>query len=278
MVKGQESKLQLVGDFEYSLVSDISDTDLRTYSIGLKGTKKNRSNKFGIGLQYDDYQFQYFGRSTGFEESNFQKFHTVQTMFFYKRSFFESWSVAAHISPTLSSNFVDVIDGEDFIPNADITISKTWKDENALLCFAIGAEYGTLFGIPRWYPTFSFNYNRNNNWTLMLGFPETRIRYSFNERHSLGARARPFGLYANNSDTVIYPGLGALANTKLRFNGNDFGLEHNYDMGTGFTTVVRAGFQQTSDLEVLDNGNRLIHDFEPDGTAYITMGLKYKLN
>ncbi|GAB5475091.1 MAG: hypothetical protein Mars2KO_31900 [Maribacter sp.] len=274
----QELGLSGSGNFEYSLVSGIGDTDLRTYNLDLGFRYEQGRKTFAFTLGYTDHRFFYFGSSTGFDESAFEKFHTVRPQFSYTRSFGKSWSVNATMAPTLSSNFAQGIDAEDFIPLGGISLSKTWGEENKISRLTFGTEHGILFGRPQWYPILSLGQKLNDTWSYVLGIPETRIAYAFNDRHTLRARAVLFGTYANNSRTLLYTDLGELTHTKLSFNGTDIGLEHNYDMSTGFTTVIRAGYQQAGNLEVLDEQDNLIHDFEPNGTIYITMGLKYKIN
>jgi len=277
-ITGQERQLVGSGDFEYSLVSGIGDTDLRTYNFDLGIIKEHKKTQFGCSLGYSNHQFAYFEKLTGFDESSFEKLHTVSAEFHYAQALGKNWSTIIALTPTLSSNFWKGIGSEDFIPSGSLALSKLWSGDNKTSRLTLGAAYGTIFGTPQWYPILSFAQSFNKNWAYTLGLPESWITYSLNGGHNLKARVSWFGTYANNSQTMTSAAIGALSDTKLRFNGSDIGLEHNYDMGTGFTTVVRAGFQQTDNLEVLDMEGVKIHDFEPSDTLYISMGLKYKLN
>lgn len=277
-VAAQEYDFKFSGDFEYSLVSGIGNTDMRAYGIGLSTDFQKKSNAFGFGIGYTNHRFFYYGPPMGFEEAAFDQFHTFGLGVSYRHSMGRYWSIKAAFSPLLSSNFLGPVTKEDVIPGGSLVLSKFWKRETGLSQLSVGATYGVLLGSPNWYPELSYRYVIFGNWSFVIGFPETAVTYFHNERHQLKMRARAFGLYANNSDTMNYTGFGLLTDTKLRYNGTDVGLEHNYDMATGFTTAIRIGYQYTRDFEVMDNGGNIIHDLDPESTPYIMMGLKYKLN
>ncbi|MGB5817948.1 MAG: DUF6268 family outer membrane beta-barrel protein [Saonia sp.] len=267
-----------LGRFEYSMVPSLGDTDLRQYGMHLTGGKKLKSGMVGLGLSYTKHEFSFFNTFQTFDESLYENIHTVRASFFYRRILNDSWSMNIGATPTLSGNFKNNVSSDDLVFNVRAMVSKKWKSETGFSVLSFGIGYGTFFGEPQILPAFSFRKIVNRTWSYFLGIPTTGVNYNFNERHSIRARGAFSGLYANNSATTPFEGIGNLTNTKIRYNGADLGLEHHYRIQPNFTTVIRMGYLLGNRLEILDEANDLLYDFEPNGSAYVSIGLKFNIN
>ena len=263
--------------FEYTLVPSLGNTELRHYSLSITGELPVKSSTLKLGISYNDYEFSYYGRGTDFDESSYERIHTLGTSFFYRYYFSSEWSIDISVVPTISSNFKNGISGEDVVLNGISVISRRKNTKKGFSKLAIGLGHGTLIGEPRLYPVVSFEHKVNNSWRYFIGFPDTGVDLSFNERHKLLFRAYVSGLYANNSQMVSFGNSMSLRDTKLRHSVLDLGVQHTFRLQPNLTTVLKAGYLPMNRLEILDNGNNLIYDFEPDGSAYITMGLIFNL-
>lgn len=267
-----------LGRFEYSILPDLGDTDLRRYSLNVTGGKQIKSGSIGLGLAYSLNDFTFFNASRTFDKSLYGEIHTISTNIFYKHNVNSSWSLNISVAPTLSSNFKNGLNNEDFVFNTSVTASKRWETDSGFSVLSFGILYGTILGEPQFLPAVSFRKIVNEKWGYHLGIPLTGVHYTIDERHSFLARASFSGLYGNNSENTTFMGIGDFTNTKLSYRGVDLGLEHNYRIQPNLTTVIRIGYVLADRLEVLDEDNNLLYDFEPNNSVYLTMGLKFNLN
>lgn len=275
---GQFSDNAERGRFEYILAPSLGNTELRQYSLSISGELPIRSSTLELGISYDDYELSYYGRNTNFDVSSYERIHTLGTYFHYRYYFNSEWSIDLSVAPTLSSNFKNGISGEDIVLNGMSVISRRTNTKRGFTKLIIGLGHGTLIGEPRLFPVVGFEHKVSSSWRYFIGFPKTGLDYSFNERHKLLLTVSVSGLYANNSQTVSYGNSMGLRDTKLRYNVLDLGVQHSFKLQPNLTTIVRAGYLPKNRLEILDNGNNLIYDFEPNGSAYIAMGLIFNLN
>lgn len=267
-----------MGIWEYSMVPGIGDVDLEKHNASLFGAFTLHKGLLEAGLTYNNHNFNFYGTSTDFDTTVYESMHTLTAHIAYRRPLNTQWSINVAMAPMLSSNFNEVVSSEDFVMNAFLAFIRSWSHGNGASQLTMGIGYGTLFGSPRFFPIISFKNKVNERWSYSLGIPQTGISYAFTERHVLRARVTPIGLYANSSEPIFLNGIGYVQNPKLRFNGRDFGLEHNYRLQPRLTTVLRVGYTNVDNLDVLDDNNGILYDFEPDGSPYITMGIQYNLN
>ncbi|NAS11944.1 DUF6268 family outer membrane beta-barrel protein [Poritiphilus flavus] len=267
-----------LGRFEYSVIPDMKDLDLKAYSITLRGGKRFKNTFVGLGLNYSKYDISFFNTPLSSDFSSYEQTHNLNFNISVRKVLKNSWALNLIASPTLSSNFAEGIGSEDFLFNSFLLASKSWKPKKGTTTFSFGLAYWTFLGEPALIPALSFTRKFNSSWSFSLGIPRTGLDYQLNERHGLSARASFRGFYANNSDSVSFEGLGFLENTKLRYNTLDLGLEHRYKIQPNFTTITRIGYLPNNRLEIMDDDHNLIYDFEAGSALYFTMGLTFNLN
>ncbi len=267
-----------LGRFEYGIIPDMKDVDMKAYSISLRAGKRFKSTFVGLGLSYAKYDISLFNTPISSDFSSYEQMHTVNLNLSVRKVLKNSWSLNLVASPTLSSNFAEGIGSEDFLFNSFLLASKRWKPKKGTTTFSFGLAYGTFLGEPGILPALSFTRKFNDSWSLSLGIPRTGVDYQIDERHAVSARASARGFYSNNSESVSFEGLGSLENTKLRYNTIDLGLEHRYKIQPNLTTITRIGYLPNNRLEIRDDDHNLIYDFQTGSALYFTMGLSFNLN
>ncbi len=268
-----------IAGFEYSVIPDIGETSIEKYSMNLNLDKKiDEKGVIGFGVSYDYYNFMFDNSSLDLDATAYERIHNIKASIFYKHFINTSWSANLVLSPSLSSSFDTSIDNEDFIINSSVTLSKSWtnRDKEALLTF--GVDFGTTFGKPQLIPVISFKKNRAAKWSYALGFPQTRVHYTFDVRHRISADAGFNGLFGNVSSTVDFLGIGSLHDTKLQYNSMDTSLEYNYRIQPNWTTLIKVGYSPWNQLKILDKENNELYDITANGSMFISMGLKFNLN
>ncbi|WP_422082221.1 DUF6268 family outer membrane beta-barrel protein [Ulvibacterium sp.] len=275
---GQISENHVGGAFEYALIPSLGETNLEKYIFSIDASKNMNSAKLELGLDYSALTFSFYDHRVSLSMDSYEKMHTLQPEIGYQQDFGKKWAMSVSLAPMLSSNFKNGPNSEDFIFNWSALVSKKWGKGDFPVSLTVGLGRGVVLGEPGLFPILSIKGKITPKWRYTLGFPYSRAVYEIDEKHSLGTKALVSGVYANNSETVTINGLENLANTKLTYSEIDLGLEYNYHMSSGFTTIIRVGFLIANNLEVLDNDNNPLFDFEANSSPYIAMGLKYSLN
>ncbi|MDT0606804.1 hypothetical protein [Croceitalea rosinachiae] len=273
---GQSFEFNELVSFEYSLVPSVGETEARMFNLSFTTKKATEIGLIGLSLSYSNHQFSFFEVDNDLENS-LEVFHIVEPRFFYSGSIKNNWSLNISMSPILSSSLINDITNEDLIYNGKITISKDWYNNKNFNSFTLGIGRGQILGEPQFFPIISFNKEIGERLSYSLGFPKSGLWYLVNERNLIHLRGMLSGIYANTSATTIFNG-DQIQHTKLKFSGLDIGLEHIYRLQPNISATTRIGFLSNNSLELLDSNQNLVYNFEPNGSAYLTMGIKYNLN
>ncbi|MEM7486056.1 MAG: DUF6268 family outer membrane beta-barrel protein, partial [Bacteroidota bacterium] len=135
----------------------------------------------------------------------------------------------------------------------------------------------TYLGQPQFLPIINYNLLIEDKWNISLGFPETRLERKINERNIISTNASASGSYSNVSSSILFNGIDSLTNTKLVFNDFDFGLEYLYRIQPNFTASMKSGYSLVENFSIQDKEDEIRYNFEPNGSIYFSMGLKYNL-
>lgn len=274
---GQIHPKEDVAMFEYRIIPDINDVEARTYTINANIFTTLLNGNLEFGLSYSNNQFSFFDQPTLLDEASYEETHILEASIAFEKKVTGSWSFAMGIAPTLASDFGNAVTHEDLILNASLAISKKWGHHMGHSTIAFGIAHGTAFGEPLFFPIATFTRKINEKWMYYLGIPRSGITTNINERHAIKAKALFSGSYSNISSTVTFDNR-TIADSKLQYNGLDFGLEHDYRIQPNFTTVIRLGYAAVNNFEIVDNNDRLLYDFEPESSIYFNIGLKFNLN
>lgn len=275
-IHSQSYEFNKLTSFEYSLVPSIGDADAKMFNLSFTVEKATEIGLIGLSMTYSNYQFSFFHFPRNLENS-LDIFHIIEPRFFYNGNFENNWSFNISMSPILSSNFINEITNEDLIYNGRITVSKEWYTNENFNSFTLGLGRGQVFGEPQFFPIISFKKEIGEKFNYSLGFPESGIRYAANERNLIHLRGTLSGIYTNNSTTIIYNG-DQMEHTKFKFNGLDIGIEYIYRLQPNISTITRIGFLTNNSLELQDSNQNVVYNFQPNESAYFTMGIMYNVN
>ncbi len=272
----QEGKPEL-GGFTYTLFPALGDTYIEKYDLRLNGVGKIGNGFTGFGLSYSHYNFIYDQGWAETDLSNFETMHVLRLHLQYMRPLNKNWKLNMLVSPILSGNFVEGITSEDFQYNAFAILRKTWIKDKSQSSLSFGLAFGNFFGRPSFLPVASFSQIINSQWGFTIGIPKVVFYYIPAERHRIQFTADVDGLYGNNSAATFIPDFGVLNDTKLSLASFKAGLEHQFNVQRGITTVLKAGYAY-NELMVEDDNAEKLFDFDAGGSAFFSIGLHINLN
>ena len=268
-----------IGGFEYSVIPDIGDTQVEKYATSINFGTKLGKGVAGFGISYTFYDFLYKKDSfIDFNLAPYQNIHNIRFRMFYRYMINESWSGNIMFSPVISSNLEGNLSNDDLIISSILSVSKRWGNDDTFSVLTFGLGFGTPFGEPQFFPAISFRKKINANWSYVLGIPETRVNYTYRERHTFSGKATFNGLFGNASSSVLLPDGSIQTNTKLQYNSLNTGFQYNYRIQPNWTTTISLGYAPWNQLKILDNNNDELYDIASDSSFYISMGLKFNLN
>ncbi len=275
---GQNPNME-IGGFEYSLNPNVGETNIERYMTNINFKKKfSKRSIIGGGISYDYYDFIFNNASLDFNTQPYENIHNIKAKVFFKYAIDSTWFVNLIIAPSLASNLEGSLGNEDFILNSMATLSKKWQNETQLSSLTFGIGFGTFFGKPRLIPVVAFRKRIRTTWSYVLGFPQSKISYHMDLRHTVSARANFRGVFGNVSSTVNFPNEGTFENTKLQYNSLDTSLDYTYRIQPNWTTIIRVGYSPWNQLLILDDANNEVYDLKADSSIFISMGLKFNLN
>ncbi|WP_422859513.1 DUF6268 family outer membrane beta-barrel protein [Flagellimonas sp. S174] len=261
----------------YGLLPDLGGTEIQNYGLNLSFAKPIKKGVLGARLGYQLFSFDFNSSTNLVSLSTFEDMHSINTGVFYLRPLKNNWRMVVSVGTTLTSNFGDGISEEDFVFNAILGFTKRWGEGNRFSNLLVGAFYGTQFGEPIVFPAVSFSQQLNEHWSYSLGIPVTGLTYRVNAKHSVAILASPQGIFGNNSNEIAVEGNATLKNTKLQFNGINTRFSYRYLFTKNLAFVGEVGFVPNPTLQILDDENKEIFDFEPESGAYFNLGLRFVL-
>lgn len=272
----QEGKPDL-GGFTYTLFPAFGGTHIEKYDLQLNGGFKAGNGQAGFGMSYSNFNFIYDQGWAELELSDFETMHVLRLHLKYMRPLKNNWKLDMLVSPILSGNFAEGITPEDFQYNAFAILRKIWIRGQSQSGLSFGLAFGNFFGRPSFLPVASFSKMVNSEWGFTIGIPKVVFYYIPAERHRIQFTAGVDGLYGNNSAATFIPGFGVMSDTKLSLATFKAGLEHQFKVQRGITTVLKAGYAY-NELMIEDDNAEKLFDFDAGGSAFFSIGLHINLN
>ncbi len=273
---GQLAPSEIAG-FDYKVLPSVNTIEVAEYTLALNQEYEMANHALGLHLSYLGRTFSFFDVDNFRDLEEVEESHQFALNLGYTFRFNANWALNATVVPTISSNFGQSLTSRDFIVNFDGYISRYWTKENFNSSINFGLAYGTYLGEPQLLPLVYYFLSKENKWTLTLGFPKTKFSKIFNERHIVSSFAYVSGTFTNISSALFFEGLGDLTNTKLVYNNFDFGFEYLYRIQPNLTASIRSGYAVAGNLRIVDSDDDLLYDFDPNGSVYMSMGLKLNL-
>lgn len=252
------------GAMQYRLAPYGKDIDFYDLNLDVNYTLEHSKFKITNGIAYSVLNIDY-NSNTPFVTESLNRFcnfsYGIQADYYIT----DSWGLGALLKAGLYSNFIDAISKDDVLVTGDVYAKKSWQD--AYVTF--GVSYNVVFGQPEWTPVFKFYKALNDQVEFYVGFPESQVRYKFNQKHALFVNLQQEGGYYNVSD--YYNNSVALSGLNTHFT-YQYGLDYNWAIN------LKAGYMFNTKYQLLDASNAAVYNFNIADQPFISAGLTFKMN
>jgi len=236
-------------------------------NIGISFNKKTGAgNKITNTLEYSNLKVNYdLDSNTKYE--NLDQFNQIKNKFEFSHEFSNTTNLNFSITPMV--NFQSNLNTDDFSLLGSLEIIQKI---NAKTFISLGVSRATAFGSPKFIPVFSLNYQINNESSLLIGFPDSKISYSNNIRNK-------FSL--SNSFNGNFYHLDPQKNlndnaSKVSLSQMTSALEYERNVDKNWFLNFKAGYDFNKKYNLIDNDNHKVYDFNTGNGYVLGIGIKYK--
>lgn len=219
----------------------------------------NTTEYANLKIRYDAGTHDYF------EDLN--QFNRIQNKF----------EISHKASDATKLNFV-VIPTINFQQNlgiSDVSVLGSFQlhqQLNSKIALSIGIERSTVFGSAKFIPTLSFSGKINNQASISIGFPDSKISYSNNERNKFSLSNSFNGSFYNLDESLVLYNKAAKISTSQMTSLLDY--ERNIDKN--WFINFKAGYNFYKKYNLLDENNHKLYDFNTGNGYILSIGIKYK--
>jgi hypothetical protein len=241
--------------------------DFTETNIGISFNKKiSDKNIITNTLEYSNLKVNYdLGSFNAYE--NLDGFNQIKNKFEISHAISNTTNLNFSITPTV--NFQSDLNGDDFSVLGSFEIKQQL---NPNMNINIGVARTTVFGSPKFMPVLSLNYKVNNESSLLIGFPDSKISYSNNSRNQFSL-SNSFNGNFYHLDTQN--NLNNTA-TKVSLSQMTSALEYERNVDKNWFLNFKAGYDFDKKYHLLDNDNHKVYDFNTGNGYVLGIGIKYK--
>ncbi|MBF4466500.1 DUF6268 family outer membrane beta-barrel protein [Flavobacterium sp. LC2016-12] len=236
-------------------------------NISIEASKKiNGKSKVSNTLEYSHLKVNY--ETEDFESlENPTQFNQLQNQFKFTQNVTKTTELNFIITPT--ANFEQNFDISDvtFLGSFEINQHLNFNTD-----LSIGVSRATVFGYPKFMPFLALNYKINNESSLSIGFPDSKISYSNNIRNKLSI-TNSFNGNFYNLDSQINLNKEA---TKVSLSQMTTALEYERNVDRNWFLNFKAGYNFNKKYILIDNDNHEVYDFNTGNGYILGIGIKYK--
>ena len=236
-------------------------------NIGITFTKEIGSkNKITNTLEYSNLKVNY-ELDSNITYANLDQFYQIQNKFEFSHELSKTTNLNFSITPTV--NFQSNLDNNDFTLLGSFKVQQQLSSKTFV---SIGVARTTFFGSPKFLPTVSLDYKVNNEASVLLGFPDSKISYSNNIRNKFSI---------NNSFNGNFYHLDAENNlgnnaSKVSLSQITTSLEYERNVDKNWFLNFKAGYDFNKRYNLIDNDNHKVYDFNTGNGYILSIGIKYK--
>nr|MBU3861251.1 hypothetical protein [Flavobacterium sp. MC2016-06] len=239
--------------------NEINVSLLFNKKIGSKSTITNTLEYSNLKVDYDLDRYESF--------ENLDQLNQIQNKFQFAHDITDKTKLIFSVTPT--ANFQQNLDFSDLTVLGSFEIQQQL---NSKIAINIGAARSTAFGYPRFMPVLSLNYKINDQSGVLIGFPNSRISYSNNERNKFSL-TNSFNGNFYHLDTQNYL-TDTASKAVLSQMTSAFEFERNVD--TNWFLNFKAGYDFNKKYNLIDNDNHKVYDFNTGNGYILGIGIKYK--
>ncbi|MET3029250.1 DUF6268 family outer membrane beta-barrel protein [Flavobacterium sp. UW10123] len=238
-----------------------------TSSIAIFYQKKlGLKSKITNTLEYSNLKVNYELNSYNFY-ANQDKFNQVQNKFQYSSEIAEKTKWELSVIPT--ANFQSKLDFSDVTVLGNLEISQQIGSKLSVIA---GAGRTSIFGVPKFTPIVAFDYKMNEKTNFRIGFPDSKISYSNNDRNKLSLTNSFNGNFyqldeTSNKDTNAKKAVLSQITSVLEYERN---------VGGYWFLNFRGGYDFNKKYNLIDSIDHKIYDYNTGNGYVLEIGIKYK--
>ncbi|MCM0664763.1 DUF6268 family outer membrane beta-barrel protein [Flavobacterium tyrosinilyticum] len=240
---------------------NFSETDVAIFYQKKLGTKSKITNT----LEYSNLKVNYEFNPYNFYADE-DKFNQVQNKFEYSSKITEKTKWQFSIIPT--ANFQSKLDFSDLTVLGSLTISQQLTSKINLI---VGAGRTSIFGAPKITPIVVFDYKMNEQTDFKIGFPDSRISYSNNDRNQFSMtnsfNGNFYHLNETNTDNNAEKAVLSQMTSALEYERNVTG---NWFLN------FKTGYDFNKKYNLLDKSDHKVYDYNSGNGYVLGIGIKYK--
>lgn len=234
------------------------------------GISKKVSSKNTITntLQYKQTGINYELEKFTLEE-DLNRFSSFENNLEIKHDLNEKTSLDISIKPTI--NFEKNIHFSNLVLLGSLQISHNFNSSNSI---SVGAQRGMFFGKTAFVPTFSYSNKINQNATIEIGFPNSQVSYSNNNRNTF--------LIKNNFQGTIYNldprNVSDYYNeaTKMTYSQMATTIEYMRNIDTYWSINFKGGYGFNNKYYLTNDEGNIKYDFNNNNGYIFNVGIKFK--
>ncbi|MEO8237831.1 MAG: DUF6268 family outer membrane beta-barrel protein [Flavobacterium sp.] len=236
-------------------------------NIGISISQKiDAKNEITSRTEYTNLNIKYeLGSYDSFENLNqFNRFQNKLEIS-HKVSDATKWNLA--VTPTI--NF------QQNLGISDVTILGSFQlsqQLNSKTSVNMGVARSTIFGSAKFIPTLSVFSKINDESDILIGFPDSKISYSNNERNRFSLSNSFNGNFYNLDHPVNSSGTA----TKISTSQITTAIEYERNVTKNWFMNFKAGYDFDKKYNFLDENNHKVYDFNTGNGYILSIGIKYK--
>ncbi|KAF2336060.1 DUF6268 family outer membrane beta-barrel protein [Flavobacterium nitrogenifigens] len=241
---------------------NFSETNIAVFYQKKIGPKSKIANT----LEYSNLKVNYELNSYNFYVDQ-DKFNQVQNKFEYSSEIAEKTKWKLSVIPT--ANFQSKLDFSDVTVLGSLEISQQISSK---LSVTAGAGRTSIFGAPKITPIVAFDYKMNEKTDFRIGFPDSKISYSNNDRNKFSLTNSFNGNFYHLDETSSIDDNAE----KAILSQMTSALEYERNVGGNWFLHFKAGYDFNKKYNLLDSNNHKIYDYNTGNGYVLGIGIKYK--
>lgn len=241
---------------------NFNETDIAVFyqkKIGTQNTIRNTLEYSNLKVNYDFNPYNFYADQ--------DKFNQIQNKFEYSYEMSEKTKWQISIIPT--ANFQGNLDFSDLAVLGNLEINQKLSSR---LNVILGAGRTSIFGAPKFTPIIAFDYKMNEKTNFQIGFPDSKISYSNNERNK-------FSLTNSFNGNFYHLDVSADKDSnaeKAVLSQMTSAFEYERNVTKNWFLNFKAGYDFNKKYNLLNNKDHKVYDYNTGNGYFLGVGIKYK--
>ncbi|KAF2082922.1 DUF6268 family outer membrane beta-barrel protein [Flavobacterium sharifuzzamanii] len=241
---------------------NFNETNIVVFYQKKIGTKSKIANT----LEYSNLKVNYELNPYNFYADQ-DKFNQIKNKFEYSSEIAEKTKWKISVIPT--ANFQSKLDFSDVTVLGSLEISQHISSKLTVIA---GAGRTSIFGAPKITPIVAFDYKMNEKTNFRIGFPDSKISYSNNDRNKFSLTNSFNGNFYHLDETSSTENNAE----KAILSQMTSALEYERNVGGNWFLNFKGGYDFNKKYNLLDGSDHKIYNYNTGNGYVLGIGIKYK--